>query len=269
MKQNIMKQITIILFLFFSLSIKAQTFTNQELNGNIDLESNTLTVNLKETLFSGILASIKYKYKNYYIIKGENNHLLISFENLKSKRETKISEIFILDGEYDQLVKEIEKNRLKDSSISFKYNYMFDASKNKDLNSTWINIEHLDNQNKLKEEYNNVTKLSDFIGKYYVKILRSDGLDYSELEYKAELYITGIGFTFKSEIPSIMLLRGTHYMKEEFLPTKEGSFILTKGGSTSKLVSLSVNSEKKGGAFSFNEYGKTSTTTFIIEKFVN
>jgi len=264
-----MKQITIILILFFSLSIKAQTFTNQELNGNIDLKSNTLTVKVKETLFSGNLASIKYKYKNYYIIKGENNHLLISFDNLKSKRETKISEIFILVGEYDKLVKNIEKNKLDDSSITFKYNYMFDASKNKDLNSTWINKEHLDNQNKLKEEYNNVTKLTDYIGKYYVKILRSDGLDYSKLEYKAELYISDVGFTFKSEIPSIMLLRGTHYMKKEFLPTKEGSFILTKGGSRSKLVSLNINSEKKAGAFSFNEYGKTSTTTFVIEKFVN
>ena len=66
-----------------------------------------------------------------------------------------------------------------------------------------------------------------------------------------------------------MLLRGAHYIKEEFMPTKEGSFILSKGGLSSKLVSLNVNSEKKAGAFSLIEYGKTSTTTFIIENFVN
>jgi len=215
------------MFLFLSLSIKAQTFTNQELNGNINLESNTLTVELNQILFSGELVSIKYKYKNYYIIKDENHQLLISFENLKSKRETKISEILILDGNYDKLIKDIEKNKLKGSSISFKYNYMFDASKNKDLNSMWLNKEYLDNQNKLKEEYNTASNLNNFEGKYYVKILKSDGLNYSELEYKAELYITEVGFTFKCEIPSIMLLRGNHYIKKEFLPTKEGSFCIT------------------------------------------
>jgi hypothetical protein len=146
---------------------------------------------------------------------------------------------------------------------------MFDASKNKDLNSIWINKEHLENQNKLKEKYNTASNLKNFEGKYYVKILRSDGLNYSELEYKAELYITEVGFTFKSEIPGIMLLRGNHYIAEEFLPTKEGSFILTKGKSIRNIVSLNINSEKKSGAFSFNEYGKTNTTTFIIEKFVD
>jgi hypothetical protein len=264
-----MNKINIILMILLSLSVNAQTFTNQELNGNINLESNTLTVNLRGVLFSGNLASIKYKYKNYYIIKGENQQLLISFENLKSKRETKISEILILDGDYKKIFEDIEKNNLKESIISFKYNYMFDASKNKELNSIWKNKEYLDNQNKLKEEYNIASKLNDFIGKYYVKILRSDGLNYSELEYKAELYITEVGFTFKSEIPSIMLLRGTHYIKKEFLPTHEGSFILTKEGSSSNLISLNINSEKKAGAFSFIEYGKTSTTTFVIEKFVN
>ncbi|WP_341220452.1 hypothetical protein [Polaribacter atrinae] len=264
-----MNKILISIAIFLSFSINAQTFTNEVLEGEINLETNSLSVLLKEIQFSGNLIPIKYKYKNYYLIKGDNQHLLISFDNLKSKREPKIKELIILNGNYDKLVKYLKTNKLKDDSIFFKYNYMFDASKNKELNTIWKNKEYLEIQNKLKEKYNIISDLKSFEGKYYLKILKSEGLDYSKLEYKAELYLSEVGLTFKSEIPSIMLLKGTHFIKEGFLPSKKGSFILTKGNSRRNLISLSINSTKEAGAFTFTEYGKTNTTTFIIEKFVN
>jgi hypothetical protein len=263
-----MNKILITIALFLSFSINAQTFTNENLDGEINLESKTLSVKLKEIQFSGNLISVKYKYKNYYLIKGENQQLLISFDNLKSKKETKISEIIIITENYDKLVKYIKKNQLKDSNVFFKYNYMFDASKNKELNTSWKNKEYLEIQNKLKEKYDSISDLKNFEGKYYVKILKSEGLDYSKLEYKAELYISDKGFTFKSEIPGIMLLKGTHYIKEEFSPSKKGSFILTKGSSRRTFISLNINSTRESGAFTFSEYGRTNTTTFIVEKFV-
>jgi hypothetical protein len=264
-----MNKVLITISLFLSFSINAQIFINENLEGEINLESNTISVKLKEIKFTGNITAIKYKYKNYYLVKGESQQLLISFENLKSKRETKISEIIILDENYDKLVEYINKNQLIDSNIFFKYNYMFDASKNKELNTIWKNKENLEIQNNLKEKYYSVSDLKNFEGKYNVKILRSDGLDYSKLEYKAELYISEEGFTFKSEIPDIMLLSGTHYIKQEFLPAKKGSFILTKGDSRSTFISLNISSIKESGAFTFSQYGKTNTTTFIIEKFVN
>ena len=263
-----MKKTLIIIIIFLSFSINAQTFTNELLEGEINLETNSLSITLKEIKFSGNLNPIKYKYKKYYLVKGENQQLLISFENLKSKRETKISEVIILTGNHEKLVKYIEKNNLKGNNIFFKYNYMYDASKNKELNTIWKNKEYLDIQNNLKDKYNTVSDLKTFEGKYYVKILKSEGLDYSKLEYKAELYLSEAGFTFKSEIPSIMLLKGTHLIKKEFLPTKKGSFILTKGDSKRNFISLNISSMKESGAFTFTEYGKTNTTTFIIEKFV-
>lgn len=262
------KTLTII-SLLLSLSISAQIFTNQNLEGEINLDLNSISVKLKEIDFKGNLIEVTFKYKNYYLVKGENKQLLISFDNLKSKKETKIKEILIINENYEKLVKYIKKNKVKDNSIIFKYNYMYDASKNKDLDTSWKNQKYLEIQNNLKNKYNTVSDLKTFEGKYYVKIMRSEGLDYSKLEYKGELYLSDVGFTFKSEIPSIMLLKGNHYIKKEFLPTKKGSFILTKGNSKRNYISLNISSLKESGAFTFTEYGKTNTTTFIIEKFVN
>jgi hypothetical protein len=265
-----MKKVLLVLLvtmLAFTFSTNAQTFINQELEGNIDLQENTLSLKVKEISFSGTLVPIKYDYSRYYVIEGDKYQLLISFQNIKSKKETKISKMVILEGDYNKLIKDINKRKLSDENIFFEYVDYLNASKNKDIDTSWENKEYLEEKIKLKEEYYNVSGLSDYEGTYDVVIMRHSGLDYSKVNEKGKMYLTDGGFSFICEIPSIMELRGTHFIDKIFLPTRKGSFLV--GRHSRKLISISINEEKTAGSFSYMEYGKAQTTSFIIKNFIN
>lgn len=268
--KNTIKALALLSLLLTSNIILAQNMINKSLDGYYNAKSNTLKITFDNYSFNGQIEPIEYKYREYFIVEGNNEILLIKFSGLNSKFYCNIDKIKVLKGDNEKLIKAITKNKVKENQVVFE----FDIVTSKDetlLSEKWYNETYLkEKEDKIKEiekiktDYFNKGNIEKLSGKYKVKILKSGRLDYSDLEYIGEIHLSEAGFTFESTIPSIDLIRGSHFIKEYTIPAKEGqfSFVINKG--FGKDLTLSLNQKTLSGAFTISSGNIHNTTTFTI-----
>ncbi len=231
-----MKKTILLVLLTFSINIFAQSFINEELDGYYDDINKTLKIKFNDYSFDGKVENIKYNYSDCLFVKGAENHLLICFTSPNSKMSTGLYKLTVVNGDYEKVKKAILKNRLKPQAIVYEYD-LTKGLTDKKLNTNWDNVEYLKKKEEKKlakenakkeltNKYFTLSNIEKYEGTYKVTIGKTGSSSFIGLNQKGKLYITKEGITFKSEIPSIDLLRGNHFVQDTPYQVKKVVFIV-------------------------------------------
>ncbi len=87
-------------------------------------------------------------------------------------------------------------------------------------------------------------------------------LDYSRTKLRIRVYVTEVGITVESEIPSLALLRGSYDKKNTNI--EKGRFVCNISKGYGDIFSLTLNMEYKVGGLSVIDGTTVNTTTYKI-----
>ena len=103
---------------------------------------------------------------------------------------------------------------------------------------------------------------SPLLGVYKIDILKHRNLDYSRTQLRSRVYVTEVGITVESEIPSLALLSGSYDKKNTNI--EKGRFVCNTSKGYGDIFSLTLNMEYKVGGLSVIDGTTVNTTTFKI-----
>jgi len=253
-----------ILFSFFSYGQKYYDEKNFEYF--IDYTTKTLKLNFQSYNIEGAFIKVQGKdFNEYLIVKGNDKiHWVI-----KPISQSLITGLEIVEGDYNDFIKEFEKDRkYKKTEILFsnlpsnnqmpEFNFISEYR----MNSILLNeAEKIKEEEQRQNFKNNLDKLG-FIDTYKIKIIKSSDLDYSRLDYYGKLYLTEIGITIETDIPSISLIRSTFDIP--YCSPEKNQFSAKINVGYGDYLTLSLNKQNSTGAFTIRNGKSNSTTIFTI-----
>ena len=265
-----MKKILLLLTLTIGfVSYSQKYYDGNDYEGFVDYDNNTIDLDYKNFNIKGVFEKLRGKdYDNYLVVKGENNihfviHLYIS---------SSFYGLDVLEGDYDLVLKGFEKGRKYSKKVKLLFSNLPSNKKMEDLELISQTIRDMrikkqkeeELERKKKEEF--LVKLSsrNLEGVYNIQILKSNNLDYSKVDTFGKLYITDLGVTIQTDIPSIDLIR-SNYIYER-CDIEKNSFIgnISKGYGEVLSLNINFNSEYKVGGFSIINGRNIRTTTFKV-----
>jgi len=262
------------LLLLFTLLISFFNYSQKYYDGNdyegfVDYDNNTIDLNYESFNIKGVFEKLRGKdYDNYLVVKGENNihfviHLYISFQFFGFD---------VLEGDYDLVLKGFKKGRKYSKKVKLLFSNLPSNKKMEDLELISQTIRDMrikkrkeeELEKKKKQEFLEKFSSSNLEGVYNIQILKSGNFDYSKLNTFGKLYITEVGITIQTDIPSIDLVR-SNYIYER-CDIDKNSFVgnISKGYGETLTLNINFNSEYKVGGFSIINRRNITTTTFKV-----
>lgn len=222
----------------------------------IDYNSNQLNLMFNDINIMGSFEIMKgTDYYDYLVVNGNEYHLV-----MKKFTNTEFYGIDVLKGEFKDVVKGFKKGRKYSSKVEIIYSSLPSTSPKKEFDL----ITEKEMETMMKEkELSKIVVESGYVGTYKIQILRHDGLDYSKVPTMGKIYITEVGITIETEIPTLTLTRSGYDVNYNSNPSKgEFSCYITKG--YGDILSLRLNKENGVGGFTILDGSRTETTTFKI-----
>ena len=246
-----------IFFLLFSSMMLAQVVydkSNQDYYINYD--TNQINLNYKGTVINGSFEELRASGYKYVVANGGEYHLV-----MKKSTSNNFYGIDVLKGSYKDVLKGFNKGRKYSKKIEIIYSSLPSVSTKEDFDLiTDKQLKKL----QLEQEFAKAIKESGYEGIYNIKILKHRNLDYKGLDYFGKIYITDVGITIKTDIPTVDELRGS-YNIEMSDEVSKGSFTceITKG--YGDFFSININKESGVGAFTTMRGSSSITTIFTIQ----
>lgn len=261
------KNIFIVVGLLFLNQLEGQKLIDTETKSFLDLSSQEITFNFKEYEVKGTYELVKPQYTSglmgqYVYVDGGELQYILKFDItlFPSTKSTYLKEVFVVEGTSKKVKNTFLKKGLNGISVLFN-----ERSEGINDLGKWESETVLKENEEKERLYDELTNLFSYLGVYRIKILRSGGYDYSNLNEYGKLVITEYGITIETEIPSIKLVRSSHNKTGLFTKPSIGVFYcLISEGFGDDLV-LSFNENKISGGFTVLTGSSTSTTTFIVE----
>ena len=255
-----MKKITpLILILLFTQSLFSQIkYVESDTDSYIDFTNKKVKLTYENYSIEGSYIEVDGKdYYPYIIVNGGSDVWVV--RNLSNLG---IMGMDILKGDYNTIVKEFGKGRIYKKS-----QLLFSNLPTTDIIDGYRLISESERErymkiNKSISEFDSKIKGSDLIGIYKIKILKHRNLDYKNTETYGKLYITEVGITIETEIPSLDLLRGSYDKGNTDLEKGVFSCNISKG--YGDLFSISLNKENKVGGLTTISGRNSTTTIFTI-----
>lgn len=246
-----------IFFLLFSSMILSQVvYDKNNQDYYINYDTNELNLNYKGTVINGSFEELRASGYKYIVANGGENHLV-----MKKFTDYEFYGIDVLKGAHKDVLKGFNKGRKYSKKLELVYSSLPSSSPKNDF--------ELITEKKLKEkqeeqEFAKAIKESGYEGIYNIKILKHRNLDYKGLDYFGKIYITDVGITIKTDIPTVDELRGS-YNIEMSDEVSKGSFTceITKG--YGDFFSININKESGVGAFTTMRGSSSTTTIFTIQ----
>lgn len=244
----------ILLLLFVPLVSFGQIYVFED----TDLEWNVTEMSVNgyvgQTQIDGNLTTVTIGYSKYDVVEGDFGSLALRYltKPTSYKEKSMISNIYISSNPLKDLVKAIKKDNFSKVDIihSGKMSYV-------------LNKEIILKKQLAQEQLNkNIERRK---GVYKVKVIRSSGISFQD-EY-GKLYITDVGFTLKTYIPSMDRISGSFSIP---LTNKieEGEFSGNLGSTTSlyDVFTLTINKEgtAAGLTLATDSYSVYDTTSMIL-----
>lgn len=242
-----MKHLLIIFFTISSFFSYSQVIIGQTINGELNTKNNYLTIELEGEVVKGFLTEQIVKDYKFYTIQNDEKILIIRFNNVLSSKKNSVKDIYYLNEDFKSVKKILKKQSFENIKD---LNSIFVSS---NFGGEWVDEKII--------SYNNLTELSEYIGTYKVKILKSGSYSMKSDQY-GKLTITDVGITFESEIPTIDLIRTTHNKTSEFNKPSKGKFWCSV--SSGYYDDLMVVIGESSGSFTTLRGKNTSTTIFTF-----
>ncbi len=249
-----------LLFLFFPLLCTGQIFVFED----TDLEWNVTKMTIKgqfdQTQIDGSLSSVNIGYNKYCVVEGDFGSLAFEYRKKPSSYDESliIENIYLSSSPLKNLIKAIMKDNFSKVDIIHSDEMIFVRNK-EILLKRQLAQEQLD---KNIEKHNGV---------FRVKIIRSSDINFTD-EF-GTLYITNVGFTLKTDIPSMNRISGSFSIPSTN-EIEEGEFSGNLGSSTSLYDVFTLIINKTGTAVGLtlatDSYSVYDTTSMIIvEKLID
>lgn len=263
---NFVVHVFLFFTLFSSLTYGQKYYDEKNFEYFIDYTNNTLKLKFQSYDIEGAFIKIQGKdFNDYLVVKGDDKiHWVI-----KPLSQFSITGLDIVEGDYADFIKEFEKDRkYKKTKILFsnlpsnnqmpEFNFISEYRMNSILLNEAEKIKEKEQEQNFK---NNLDKL-DLIGTYKIKIIKSSDLDYSRLDYYGKLYLTEIGISIETDIPSISLIRSTFEIP--YCNPEKNQFSAKINVGYGDYLTLSLNKQNSSGAFTIRNGKSNSTTIFTI-----
>lgn len=265
-----MKKLILLLTLLIGFSSYSQKYYDENnLNSFLDYNEKTIDIKFEGYNIKGVFEKLSGKdYNDYLVVRGENNiHFVIQLY---------LKDIFsgfdVVEGEYDLVVKGFKKGRKYSKKVKLLFSNLPNVGRMDGFNllSKW------ERDNKIKTEKENEIKKqkkeeflekfseSGIEGVYNIKILKSNNLDYSSVDTFGKLYITEVGISIQTDIPSIDLVRSNYIYERCDIDKNSFSGNISKGYGEILSLNINFNSEYKVGGFSIINGRNVRTTTFKV-----
>jgi hypothetical protein len=258
-----MKKITpLILILLITQSLFSQMkYVESDTDSYIDFTNQKVKLTYNEYSIEGNYTKVDGNY-GYMIVDGGESVWIISHQSNYGIRG-----MDILKGDYKTILKEFKKKRNYKKSILLFSNlpseevmdgYKLITQTQIELNEKLKKLE--DKKKELSMKFDSEISNSELLGVYKIKILKHRNLDYKNTETYGKLYVTEVGITVETEIPSLGLLRGSY--DKGNTNVEKGRFVCNISKGYGDLFSISLNKENKVGGLTTID-GTTSTTTIF------
>ena len=248
-----MNKITsLILALLITQSLFSQIkYVDSDTKSFIDFTNKKVNLTYNDYSIEGTYADTG-KY-GFIIVNGGDSVWIINHQT-----DTGIKGIDILKGDYQTILKEFKKKRkYKKSQL------VFSNLPSNEVMAGYSLITEKEVKDKEAElKFDSEIASSPLLGVYKIEILKHRNLDYKNTNTYGKLYVTEVGITVESEIPSLALLRGSYDKKNTNI--EKGRFVCNISKGYGDLFSLTMNIEYKVGGISVINGTTVNTTTYKI-----
>jgi len=279
-----MKKVVLLTFFLalFIDNIYSQRFINNKINSTIDLSNMTMKVTIDSFHFDGGIEEVSSSalYGTYHIIQGISNQLIIQFaiDFSSNPRNNYLKKCYVVDGSINEVKKKFIKNGTDKLRIIFnaddnQLKYIIQRYFGEWISEAKLLEEELKKKEKVRKDsiaaakYDSITQLDKYLGVYDVKIMRSDGISYDTYDEIGKVYITEVGITFKSQIPSIDLVRGSHFRLSKYSKADDGDFHCKINKGYGEEMIFSIRPDFSAGSMGIiKRSGSFTNTTFVVLK---
>ena len=257
-------------FLITYISYSQKYYDYNDTKYFIDFSKRNANLKFQDFVINGPIEDIISFYGNRYtVIRGDSIHWLLQ----QSEKRNKYLSYLILKGEYKEVLKlakwEYSNKRLEVLASDRIYSGYF-----KDYFNFVDEIEY----RKLKSDRLIGDNLNDvnLLGKYKIKVLRGNGVNYNNLNIKGTIELNRKGIVIETNLPTLTKFTGTYdsELNSNIEYVRKGVIVGRIDYKEKAIFSLILDLEKKIVVLNSLEIGldseglelnKRETTTFKIE----
>lgn len=194
-------------FLITSIAYSQKYYDYNDINYFIDFSNSNANLKFQDYMINGPIEDIISFYGNRYtVIRGDSIHWLLQ----QSEKKNKYLSYLILKGEYKE-VQRLAKWEYSNKKLEVLASDRIYSGYFKDYFNFVDEIEYRKlRSDRLIGDYLNDVNL---LGKYKVKVLRGNGVDYLDLNIKGTIELNRKGIVIETNLPTLTKFSGTYDSK--------------------------------------------------------